>query len=293
MKIISDSRKQQAEVKNPVGFTSAELLRILGLRVTAGKNYEEVQEWGKRMTLTGIISEGVVYFAGKRTWASDTFHVFERFVSVGKEMPDGSVADRNYLWLSAWQLENINHNHLLPIDFETYRKLKSHIAKALVPLLQIWLYASRATGCFEKRYEDLCQILNLQQYVQLSRIKKKLAPALDELQAHGYLDHWQLEETVQRNDYKIIFHHGEKFHRDRADLLKMDCWKRIFSVHRSSSDRAVERQLKAELAGQIGLLSLAEFQKKRSLSVEVSTNSQQTATSLSIPESAVPDKCPS
>ena len=44
MKIISDSRKQLAEVKNPVGFTSAELLRILGLRVKAGKNYEEVQE---------------------------------------------------------------------------------------------------------------------------------------------------------------------------------------------------------------------------------------------------------
>ena len=52
-------------------------------------------------------------------------------------MPDGTTADRNYVWLSEWQLENINHNFLLPIDFEAYKQLRNHIAKALVPLLQI------------------------------------------------------------------------------------------------------------------------------------------------------------
>jgi hypothetical protein len=41
-------------------------------------------------------------------------------------MPDGTTADRNYIWLSDWQLENINHNHLLPIDLETYRQLQNH-----------------------------------------------------------------------------------------------------------------------------------------------------------------------
>ena len=54
---------------------------------------------------------------------------------MGSELPDGRSADRNYVWLSDWQLENINNNYLLPIDFDTYRRLKNHIAKALVPLL--------------------------------------------------------------------------------------------------------------------------------------------------------------
>ena len=49
-------------------------------------------------------------------------------------MPDGTIADANYVWLSEWQLENINQNFLLPIDLFTYRQLKNHIAKALVPL---------------------------------------------------------------------------------------------------------------------------------------------------------------
>ena len=59
-KIVAETRRQSGEVKNPIGFTTAELLRILGLKLNAGKNYEDVVEWGKRMTLTGICSEGTV-----------------------------------------------------------------------------------------------------------------------------------------------------------------------------------------------------------------------------------------
>jgi hypothetical protein len=214
-KIICDIRRQKGEVKNPIGFTSAEVLRILGLRVAAGKNYEDIVEWGKRMTLTGVCSEGIVYLAGRKSWASETFHVFERFISVGNEMPDGTVAAKNYVWLSDWQLENINNNHLLPVDLETYRTLKNHIAKALVPLLQTWLYATREGGSFEKRYRDLCQILNIYQYRHLSKIKEKLGPSLEELQKHRYLAGWQIRETSDGTDFKIIFYHGEKFTRDQ------------------------------------------------------------------------------
>jgi hypothetical protein len=218
LKIIGDIRQREGHIMNPVGFTSAEILRILGLKVQAGKNYDDVAEWAKRMTLTGISSEGVVYLAGKKIWASDTFHVFERFVSFGKEMPDGSIADKNYVWLSEWQLENINNNYLLPIDIETYKQLRSYIAKALVPLLQIWLYATRGEGCFEKRYEDLCQIMNIRQYPQLSRIKEKLEPCIKELVAHGYLSHWSIRHC-KVGGYKIAFYHGDKFHRDQRSRL--------------------------------------------------------------------------
>ena len=444
--IITERLRQFGEIKNPVGFTSTELLRILGLKLNAGKNYDDIVEWARRMTLTGICSEGVVYFAGKKIWASDTFHVFERFVSVGNQLPDGSVADQNYLWLSDWQLENINHNYFFPLDLETYKQLKNHIAKALVPLLQVWLYATREGGSFEKRYEDLCQILNIRQYRHLSKIKEKLGPSLDELRNYRYLAGCFIKETLQKDGFKVIFYHGEKFHRDqivwrpqiqfreneqhkkgnqlgsdsgvdrellsemlkrgimrraclsllnsikpdqlvmdqlewgdhllrtapprtfynpsgfylhlikenilppeqfessrqrrlresarmakeareleqarlelayleyrkqavnqyiethftpeqfsqvvqakRAELLKMDYWRRIFAVHKDSIDRVVECQLKADLSGQVGLLSLVEFQQKRSLSVEVSADSHQTATSLSIIESAAPE----
>ncbi len=96
-KIIGDIKYATGHIKNPISFTSAELLRLQGKRVTAGKNYDDITEWLKRMTLTGIISEGTVYLAGKKVHATDTFHVFERSVSFGHELENGTTADRNYI----------------------------------------------------------------------------------------------------------------------------------------------------------------------------------------------------
>jgi hypothetical protein len=213
-KIVTDLKHETGAVKNPIGFTSAQLLRLLGKRVRTGKNYQSISEWLDVMTSATIISEGTVYFAGKKTFAKDRFHVFDRAVSVGKELPDGTIADRNYVWMSEWQIENINNNYLLPVDFEEYKQLTNHIAKALVPLLQIWLYASKEEGAFEKRYDELCQVLNIRAYKHLSDIKRKFSTSLDELVAHGYLSSWSIEKTADQKNYKIIFQHGEKFYED-------------------------------------------------------------------------------
>ena len=219
-KVIETLRQVAGEIKNPIGFTSAELLRLLGRHKDSGKNYQDIVEWLDVMTTTTIMSEGAVYFAGKKVWAKDRFHVFDRAVSVGRELPDGNTADKNYVWLSEWQLENINNNYLLPIDYDTYKQLRNHIAKALVPLLQIWLYASRDDGYFEKRYDELCQILNIRQYQHLSEIIRNFTPSLDELKKHDYLADWKIEKTSDGKAYKIIFYHGEKFHRDRRKRLE-------------------------------------------------------------------------
>jgi hypothetical protein len=136
-------------------------------------------------------------------------------------LPEGRIADKNYIWLSEWQLENINCNYLLPIDFDAYRKLRNHIAKALVPLLQVWLYATRERGHFEKRYDDLCQILNVRQYPHVSRMVEKLEPSLGELVVHGYLSDWRIDQTSDRTGYKLVFYHGPKFIRHTQNQTKI------------------------------------------------------------------------
>jgi hypothetical protein len=219
-KILTDIIRKEGIVTNPISFTSADILRLLHKHRHSGKNYKEVEEWLDVLFSTTIFSEGVVYLANEKRRVKDRFRVFERAVSFGKELPDGKVADKNYVWFSDWQLQNINSNHLLPIDLEAYRELKNHIAKALVPLLQIWLYATRNEGFFEKRYDELCQILNIQHYRYLSLILRTLGPSLDELKEFGYIADWQVERTSDDESYKIVLHHGEKFHRDRRARLK-------------------------------------------------------------------------
>ena len=217
--IITDLLKETGTVTNPIRFTSAELLRLLNKQRDSGKNYKDISEWLDVMMSTTIMSNGVVYEAGKQRFARDRFHVFARAVSVGKEMPDGTIADANYVWLSEWQLENINAKFLLPIDLITYRELRNHIAKALVPLLQVWLFASQRAGSFEKRYDELCEMLSLKAYKAASRITQQLKASLDELTRHGYLEKWRIERVADKQSFKVVFFHGPKFHRDRRRRL--------------------------------------------------------------------------
>ncbi|HEY4361443.1 MAG TPA: replication initiator protein A [Bryobacteraceae bacterium] len=218
--IITDKLQAEGSITNPIRFKSAELIRLLNRSTDAGKNYKEISEWLDVMTSTTIFSNGVVYKAGEKRHVKDRFRVFDRAVSVGKEMEDGTVADANYVWLSSWQLENINQKFLLPIDLDTYRQLKNHIAKALIPLLQIWLFASHKAGSFEKRYDELCEILALQVQKHPSLIVRQFRPSLDELTALGYLEKWRVEKTSDRKAYKILFFHGPKFHRDRRKRVE-------------------------------------------------------------------------
>lgn len=217
--IITTLLKETGTISNPIKFTSAEMLRLLNKERDSGKNYKDISEWLDVMMSTTIMSNGVVYEAGKQRFARDRFHVFARAVSVGKEMPDGTIADANYVWLSEWQLENINAKFLLPIDLLTYRELRNHIAKALVPLLQVWLFASRPAGSFEKRYDDLCEMLSLKGYKAASRITQQLKGSLDELTQHGYLEKWRIEKVADKKSFKIVFFHGPKYHRDRRRRL--------------------------------------------------------------------------
>ncbi|MDQ3064492.1 MAG: replication initiator protein A [Acidobacteriota bacterium] len=214
-KIIDRVKQAKGRVENPIKFTTAELLALLGSSKN-GNRYKEVSDWLKVMKGTTIESNGAVWVAGKKRFATDVFSIFDRIRSLGDELDDGTIADQNYVWLSDWYLENLNNFYLLPIDFEAYKQLKNHIAKALIPLLQIWLYASREVGRFEKRYSEICQTLNITQYKKISDIKRRFGNSLDELVEHQYLESWTIEKTADQKDFKIIFHHGLKFYSDRA-----------------------------------------------------------------------------
>lgn len=217
-KILERIKREKGKIENPIAFASAELLQLLG-HTDGGSNFKDIEEWCDVMASTYIKSEGAMWIAGKKKFASDSFVIFQRVRRTGQELENGITADKNYIWLSDWYLENINAHYLLPIDFDAYKQLKNNIAKALIPLLQIWLYASREQGVFEKRYDELCQILNIAQYSYPSKIKEKLAPSLNELIKQDYLSGWNVAETADKTGYKIVFRHGSKFYQDQVKRL--------------------------------------------------------------------------
>jgi hypothetical protein len=169
------------------------------------------------MAFTGI--EGGAYNAAKKQWLTKRTHAVESVVSVGKELPDGSIAEKNHIWFSPWQLDNINAGNLVAIELNVYTQLENNISKNLVPHLQEWLYASQRDGRFEKQYEDVCQLLGIRTYRYRSDIERQLAPSLNELVKHGYLSRWAIEPMADRKHYKLVLCHGPKYHSDRQARL--------------------------------------------------------------------------
>ena len=194
--------------KNPVAFRPYRIFKLLGLG-DSKKNYQDFYSWLRRMYLTGLISNNAVYLADEDKFLSFEFTLFQGFATKGNLKPFGEtteVADMCYVWINDWQVRNLNHNNTLPI-FSVYKNLTTRIAKALVPHLQIFFYAS-GNQPVEKRYTDLCQTLGLTVYKKPSDIKRWHGKALDDLKNQGFLAAWAIEKTVDNKDHKVIFYPG-------------------------------------------------------------------------------------
>ena len=208
MKIAMDQREFQGKVVNPIRFSGADMIKLLRLR-KGGFHYDEINDWCKRMVATTIMSEASIFLADRRQYATDTFHVFDRVVLSGEELSDGSRSDFYQVYLSQWQLTNLNQGYLLPLDFNAYLQLKRDISKALFGHLSVWFYASRGQNV-EKKYADLCKLLNIRAYPHLSKARSVLEPSLQELVEIEYLSSWELVRTACGGDFKLMLCPGRR-----------------------------------------------------------------------------------
>jgi hypothetical protein len=208
MKIALDKREMHGQLSNPVCFTGADMIKLLRLR-KGGFHYDEINDWCKRMVATTIMSESSIFLADRRQYVSDTFHVFDRVVLVGEELNDGTRSEFYRVYLSHWQLTNLNQGYLLPLDFNAYLKLKRDISKGLFGHLSVWFYASRGQ-CVEKRYDDFCRLLGIRAYPHLSKARSVLEPSFQELMDIGYLSSWELTRTARGSDFKLVLSPGER-----------------------------------------------------------------------------------
>lgn len=207
MKIALDQREAQGQIANPVRFTGADMIKLLRLR-KGGFHYDEINDWCKRMVATTIMSESSIFLADRRQYVSDTFHVFDRVVLVGEELADGTRSEFYQVYLSQWQINNLNQGYLLPLDFNAYLELRRDIAKAIFGHLSVWFYASRGQPVI-KRYQDLCRLLHIRAYPHISKARSVLEPSLRELTEIGYLSEWELTRS-STGEFKLYLAPGKR-----------------------------------------------------------------------------------
>ncbi|HIC95361.1 TPA: RepB family plasmid replication initiator protein, partial [Candidatus Bipolaricaulota bacterium] len=175
--------------------------------------YRRIKEALERIVATTVKSEGAFYNKTKQEWVEDVFHLYDRVIFKGKRLPNGEIADSNYLFLSSWYLENINALYVKPIDFKYYRSLKSTIAQRLYELLGVKFYRFlwEELTCLRYRYSTLCQLLPITRQRYFSKAKEKLDPAHEELRKTDFLDKVAWEEIEgERDDWFIFYYPGPR-----------------------------------------------------------------------------------
>ena len=189
-------------IRNPIGFSLYDLCRRMQLSTSGGSDYRKIKESLERIVATTVKSRGTFYVKGRKQWIDDVFHIYDRVVFRGERLPDGRIADRNYLFLNSWYLENLNARYVRPLDYTFYKSLRSNIAQRLYELLGVKFYGLIRAGytSIGYRYSTLCQLLPLTRQRYLSRARQILDPAHEELLRAGFLAEVRWGEAASVED---------------------------------------------------------------------------------------------
>jgi len=203
--ILSETPKP---VENPVKFSFYQICERMKVR-PCGKVYKRIREAIERIALTGIQSKKAFYLKEKkkRITTGATFHLYDSYVFVDDELPDGTIADTNYLWLNPLYLSNINHRYVKPIDSKYYWSLKKAISRRLYEILSTKFYGLPdldVTLC--QNYVNLCELLRITPQKYLSWAKKVFEPAHEELIKTGFLKSARWEKRGKRPETWFILY---------------------------------------------------------------------------------------
>ena len=166
---------------NPIPLGSLyNIAKLMGLK-DSGRTYQDIRQAIKRIISTVLESKGAFYRKGVGKRGTDTFHLYDRAIFLGETLPDGTIADTNYLFLGTWYLESINARYVKPLDYGFYRSLHGHVASRLYELLGVKFYRMGPHPYIKYRYSNICQLLPVTRHRYFSQAKQKLDPAHQEL----------------------------------------------------------------------------------------------------------------
>lgn len=188
-----------------VEFSRLDLIRMLGWP-DSGSSYKRLATSLKRWLGVSLVYENAWWDKRQQAWTTKGFHILDNFEVNDSRAGDGQgdLFPSNILWNEA-VFESFQAGYLKTIDYDMYMRLEHPTAKRLYRFLSKRMY-HRPDWLFDLR--DLAF-----EHIGLSRnydgnagkIKEKLQPALDELEAAGFLEPMGRDDRFQKDgrEWKI------------------------------------------------------------------------------------------
>ncbi len=202
-------------VGNPLRVGSLRFVaKLMGINPESGKNRADIQHAFENLVTASIKAHGTFQLKENNTkrFLKDTFHLYDRVVYKGEELPNRKIADCIYLMLGSWYLHNVNNNYVIPIDWHFYNRLKGTRTTRMYEFLSIYFFVALENDWkyYDMRYSKVSDYFPLVRYHNYGEARKQLKPSHDFLIKSKYLSHVEWLDTQEKNDWTLRYWIGSR-----------------------------------------------------------------------------------
>jgi Replication initiator protein A len=212
-----------------VQFSRYELIELLGWP-QSGQSYRRIEEALHRWVGVVLMYENAWWDNQAKSWVDEQFHVLDNVTLYDRERwrksvrsgrspkgdKPGSKSDKPPLPLSSFRWNEVifrsfQSGNLKQLDLEFYLKLRLPTTKRMYRFLDKRFYR-RSRLDFDLR-TLACEHIGLSRSYAPTELKRRLKPALEEMEQLGFLEPLSLEERysyVKRGCWRIIFIRGRR-----------------------------------------------------------------------------------
>jgi hypothetical protein len=206
-----------------VRFSRRDVIHLLGWPYS-GQSFRRVEESLKRWLGVVLYYEKAWWNNKAQAWVNENFHIIERVslcdASGGRSGAQGELPFSSFTW-SEVIFHSFQASYLKRLDLDFYLGLASATAKRVYRFLDKRFYHS-------PRWEfDLDEFafehVGLSRTYHTGKIKEKLSPAIEELEAKGFLEPLPPGDRysqVRRGEWKVVFLKKAKAGPDQAQVAQ-------------------------------------------------------------------------
>lgn len=196
-----------------VHFSRYELIKLLGWR-DESKSYKRIEESLNRWTGVTLQYKKAWWSKEEQCWVNETFHVIdqvtvfdreriERRRKMAKEAPEKALS--SFVWNDT-VFQSFQSGYIKALDFDFYKSLDSAISKRMFRFLDKRFY-HKGRWDFDLR-AFACEHIGLSKNYSNSELKRKLLPAVKELEEREFLEPLPESERftqVRVGEWRAVF----------------------------------------------------------------------------------------
>ncbi|HAB15659.1 MAG TPA: replication initiator protein A [Verrucomicrobiota bacterium] len=203
-----------------VTFTRYQLIQLLGWR-PEGKSYERIEKSLNRWMGVTLYYQNAWWDRKNECWVDEKFHLLDNVTLVDRERRAAQRAGQTELFQSTFSWNEVvfrsfSAGNLKSLDFDFYKRLDSPVAKRLYRFLDKRFFHRTL---WEFHLQELCWAhVGLARSYDTANLKRKLRPAIAELESKGFLTPLTDEVRFRRvscGEWRVAFERSRPHSADK------------------------------------------------------------------------------